>query len=91
MSVASSHRRGPVLAIITIVLLSLMVVAARCQSSGSCTANSQQIQNVDSLRALIRSEVQAEVDAEVERRLPAAVEAEVERRLRSTPGQGLIN
>ena len=91
MSVASSHRCGPVLAIV-VVLLSLMVVAGRGQSSaGSCTANSQQIQNVDSLRALIRSEVQAEVDAEVERRLPAAVEAEVERRLRSTPGQGLIN
>ena len=73
--------------LLALALLSLLVGAGQGQTSGSCTPDTQRIQNVDSLRALIRSEVQAEVDAEIERRLPAAVEAEVERRLESTPGQ----
>ena len=82
----SSH--GQCWPLLAVALLSLLVGAGQAQTStGSCTPDTQRIQNIDSLRALIRSEVQAEVDAEIESRLPAAVEAEVQRRLESTPGQ----
>ena len=61
---------------------------AIAQNSNNCpTGPVSQLNNVESLRTLIRNEVASEVEAEVARRLPAAVETEVQRRLESTPGQ----
>lgn len=79
-------------ATVTLVLIPMLAVVlhnpdgARAQTG--CPASfALRLNNVESLRTLIRDEVASEVEAEVARRLPAAVEAEVQARLASTPGQ----
>ena len=63
-------------------------VAPPATGTDSCPSGSPvTLNNVEVLRALIRSEVESQVEDKVARRLPAAVEAEVCQRLESTPGK----
>ena len=78
----SIGRSTSILAVVLILTLIISPDGVIAQSGCPAALSALQLNSVQSLRTLIRSEV----ETEVARRLPAAVEAQVQVRLASTPG-----
>lgn len=81
----STGRSTSILAVVLILTLVISPDGVIAQSGCPAALSALQLNSVQSLQTLIRSEV----EAEFARRLPAAVEAQVQVRLASTPGTKL--